>query len=78
MAAASLEPKRIRQLHLTGVEAERDGLANVILASWKEILGPNSTDIDDEEVEEEFDPIHYLSKCTSRLCLFVWSYIRAT
>ena len=38
MAAASLEPNRIRRLHLTGVGAERDEYATVVLTSWKEIL----------------------------------------
>lgn len=78
MAAALLKPKRIRRLHLTGVGAERDGLANVILASWNEILGSNNIDIDDLEMEEECDPINHASKCTSRLRSFAWSVILAT
>ena len=85
MAAASLEPNRIRRLHLTGVSAERDPLANVILASWKEILGVNvgrSAAGYNEEKEgyddEECDPENHASRCTSRLRSFAWSIILST
>ena len=64
-----------RITYLTGVEAEYDGLANVILASWKEIMGSNYIAIDDVEMEEECDPINCASKCTSHLWSFLWSSI---
>ena len=60
------------------MEAEYDGLANVILASWKEIMGSNYIAIDDVEMEEECDPIKHASKYTSCLWSFAWSIIRAT
>jgi len=74
MAAAVSNPKRIRRLHLTGVGAERDGLANVILASWKEILGSSTA----SEMMGECDPFDHASRCTSRLRSFAWSVILAT
>ena len=67
MAAASVKSNRIRRLHLTGVGAEREELANVILASWKEMLGSGN---DEVEMGEE--------ECTSRLRSFAWSIILAT
>jgi pimeloyl-ACP methyl ester carboxylesterase len=79
MAAATIQPKRIRKLHLTGVGAERDEFANVILTSWKEILGADSTkDTYSNEDNEECDPELHSSKCTSRLRAFAWSIILAT
>mmetsp|Transcript_26091 Transcript_26091/g.55402 ORF Transcript_26091/g.55402 Transcript_26091/m.55402 type:complete len:291 (-) Transcript_26091:219-1091(-) len=87
MAAASLQPNRIRRLYLTGVSAERDPLANVILASWKEILGVNTynsevSDGYDKEKEsyydEECDPEVHTSRCTARLRSFAWSIILQT
>lgn len=64
MAAAVSQPNRIRRLHLTGVGAERDEYANMILASWKEMLGANK--------EEE------TNNNNSRLRAFAWSIILAT
>jgi pimeloyl-ACP methyl ester carboxylesterase len=82
MAAATIQPGRIRKLHLTGVGAERDEYANIILASWKEILGTDSpldASYDDRsEVEEECDPDFHSSRCTYRLRAFAWSIILAT
>lgn len=80
MAAASLKPNRIRRLHLTGVGAKRDALANVILESWKEMLGSSSIDTDEgmELMREECDPFDHANKCTSRLRAFAWSVILAT
>ncbi len=90
MAAASLQPNRIRRLYLTGVSAERDPLANVILASWKEILGVNTnnggsdsnSNAYDKEMEsyyeEECDPEVHASRCTARLRSFAWSIILQT
>jgi pimeloyl-ACP methyl ester carboxylesterase len=77
MAAATIQPGKIRRLHLTGVGAERDEYANIILASWKEILGTDSYD-DRKEMEEECDPDFHSSRCTSRLRAFAWSIILAT
>ncbi len=72
MAAATLQPNRIRRLHLTGVPAERDEYANVLLASWKEMLGcsNDSSDIMSEMEKEETN--------NSRLRAFAWSIILAT
>ncbi|KAL7539944.1 hypothetical protein ACHAXR_009732 [Thalassiosira sp. AJA248-18] len=78
MAAASLKPNRIRRLHLTGVGAERDAFASVILASWNEILASRSIDIDDLETGEEDCDLDHASRCTSRLRSFAWSVILAT
>ena len=82
MSAATLQPKRIRRLHLTGVGAERDEFANVILASWKDILGAHILSRDDssnDEVQfEECNPELQSSGCTSRLRAFAWSIILAT
>jgi len=68
MAAAVSQPNRIRRLHLTGVAAERDEYANVLLVSWKEMLGANDVDI--IGVKEETN--------NSRLRAFAWSIILAT
>ena len=38
MAIASTHPHMVRKLHLTGVSASRDELANIILSSWKDML----------------------------------------
>jgi len=79
MAAASIEPNGIRRLHLTGVGAERDNFANVILASWKDMLGcSDSIDDDDNDNDEECDPTNHAKKCTARLRSFAWSVILAT
>jgi len=79
MAAASIEPNGIRRLHLTGVGAERDNFANVILASWKDMLGcSNSIDDDDDDDDEECDPTNHANKCTARLRSFAWSVILVT
>ena len=66
MAAASVRPGRIRRLHLTGVGAERDEYAQVILASWREVLGSTEKECD---VPRRGD---------SRLRSFAWSTILAT
>ena len=66
MAAAFLWPGRIRRLHLTGVGAKRDDYAQVILASWREILGVASKECD------------VPSRDGSRLRSFAWSTILAT
>ena len=63
MAAAVSFPNRIRRLHLTGVGSERDEYANVILASWKEMLGTNDAVINENN---------------SALRAFAWSIILAT
>ena len=63
MAAATIQPSRIRKLHLTGVGADRDEYANVILTSWKEILGVNP----DKSKKE-----------SNRLRAFAWSIILST
>ena len=70
MAAAVSQPNRIRRLHLTGVAAERDEYANVLLASWKEMLGANDIDIMGAKETEETN--------NSRLRAFAWSIILAT
>ena len=74
MAAATLQPNRIRRLHLTGVGAERDEYANVLLASWKEMLGCTNDSIDSiimkEKEKEETN--------NSKLRAFAWSIILAT
>eukprot|EP00984_Skeletonema_dohrnii_P011254 scaffold4476_cov120-Skeletonema_dohrnii-CCMP3373.AAC.3 len=70
MAAAVSQPNRIRRLHLTGVAAERDEYANVLLASWKEMLGANNVDIMDQKENDETN--------NSRLRAFAWSIILAT
>ncbi|KAK1746320.1 alpha/beta hydrolase family protein [Skeletonema marinoi] len=70
MAAAVSQPNRIRRLHLTGVAAERDEYANVLLASWKEMLGANDADIMNEKENDETN--------NSRLRAFAWSIILAT
>jgi len=69
MAAAVSQPNRIRRLHLTGVGAERDEYANVILASWKEMLGAN----DNIDIINEKEGTN-----NSRLRAFAWSIILAT
>jgi pimeloyl-ACP methyl ester carboxylesterase len=79
MAAATIQPKRIRRLHLTGVGAERDEYANVILTSWKEILGVDDVQKGKRPIEmEECDPELHSSRCTSRLRAFAWSIILST
>lgn len=78
MAAATICPNRIRKLHLTGVGAERDEYANMILASWKEILGAVSTTMLEDDSMDRCDPEHHSSSCTSRLRSFAWSIILAT
>ena len=87
MAAATVQPGRIRRLHLTGVGAERDEYATVVLTCWKEILGAHSeTNVgslsqwedDDTEMEEECDPEIHSSRCTARLRAFAWSIILST
>jgi len=70
MAAAVSQPNRIRRLHLSGVAAERDEYANVLLTSWKEMLGANDADIMNEKENEETN--------NSRLRAFAWSIILAT
>lgn len=62
MAAALSQPNRIRKLHLTGVGAERDEYANVILSSWKDMLLQNENNDAD----------------SSGLRAFAWSIILAT
>ncbi|KAL7440900.1 hypothetical protein ACHAXM_007531 [Skeletonema potamos] len=69
MAAAVSQPNRIRRLHLTGVGAERDEYANVILASWREMLGANDKLDITSDKEKTND---------SRLRAFAWSIILAT
>ena len=65
MAASVLQPGRIRGLHLTGVGAERDALADVLVKSWRDILGAW--------------PDHSSwSEDTSRLRAFAWGVILAT
>lgn len=71
MAAAVSQPNRIRRLHLTGVAAERDEYANVLLASWKEMLGANYMDTIDKEKEKE-------GTNNPSLRSFAWSIILAT
>jgi len=63
MAAATIQPLRIRRLHLTGVGADRDEYANVILSSWKDILGVNS----DKSAKE-----------SNRIRAFAWAIILST
>ena len=71
MAAATIIPNRIRRMHLTGVGAERDDLANIHIESWKEILGccTNHDAVDDEMK---------MKRDNSRLRSFAWSIILAT
>jgi len=65
MAASVLQPGRIRGLHLTGVGAERDALADVLVKSWRDVLGAW--------------PDHSSwSQDTSRLRAFAWGVILAT
>lgn len=82
MAAASIQPNRIRRLHLSGVGADRGALASVILESWTEILGvSSSSDVEGENENEKdllCDPYDHASRCTSRLRSFAWSVILAT
>lgn len=87
MAAATLQPGRIRRLHLTGVGAERDEYATVVLTCWKQILGAHSeTNVgslsqwedNGDEMEEECDPEFHSSRCTARLRAFAWSIILST
>ena len=65
MAASVLRPGRIRGLHLTGVGAERDALADVLVKSWRDVLGawPDHSSWSDD---------------TSRLRAFAWGVILAT
>ena len=72
MAAAVVQPNRIRRLHLTGVAAERDEYGNVLCLSWKEMLGANYIDIMGEKEREE------TNNSNSRLRAFAWSIILAT
>lgn len=44
LASALLHPGRIRRLHLSGVGAHRDRYAEVVLDSWRDILGRNGGD----------------------------------
>ncbi|EED95930.1 predicted protein [Thalassiosira pseudonana CCMP1335] len=84
MAAATLKPNGVRRLHLSGVGAERDAYASVVLASWKDMLGAGSSDgevcegSDDMNNDEECDPESHSSRCTTRLRAFAWSIILAT
>lgn len=79
MAASTIQPGRIRRLHLTGVGAERDEYANIILSCWKDILGVDSTIKSDISSEmDECDPELHSSRCTSRLRAFAWSIIMST
>eukprot|EP00804_Cyclotella_cryptica_P006145 CCRYP_018430-RA/>CCRYP_018430-RA protein AED:0.03 eAED:0.03 QI:0/0.5/0.66/1/0/0/3/1582/498 len=87
MAAATLRPRRIRRLHLTGVGAERDEYATVVLTSWKEILGAHSEthadssaqwEVSETDIEEECDPELHSSRCTARLRAFAWCIILST
>ena len=71
LAAATLQPNRIRRLHLTGVGAERDALANVHIACWRDLLSADTTD----EVDYT---INHSSRCSSRMRSFAWSIILAT
>ena len=78
MAAATIHPNRIRRLHLTGVGAERDEYANIILASWKGILDDISTTTQEDDILDGCDSELHSSRCTSRLRAFAWSIILAT
>lgn len=71
LAAATLQSHRIRRLHLTGVGAERDALANVHIACWKDLLST-----DNDTVEDNTN--HSSSNSSSRLRSFAWSIILAT
>ena len=71
LAAATLQPNRIRRLHLTGVGAERDALANVHIACWRDILSADTTD----EVDYA---INHSPSCNPRMRSFAWSIILAT
>ena len=42
LAAASLYPRLIRRLHITGVGGARDEYAKVVISSWKDIVQANS------------------------------------
>ena len=63
MAAALSQSNRIRKLHLTGMGAERDEYANVILSSWKDMLSLQNENKDAD---------------SSGLRAFAWSIILAT
>ena len=69
LAAATIQ-SRIRRMHLTGVGAERDDLANIHIESWKEMLGCTSPITVCDEMKVERD--------NSRLRSFAWSIILAT
>jgi pimeloyl-ACP methyl ester carboxylesterase len=71
LAAATLQPNRIRRLHLTGVGAERDALANVHIACWRDLLSADTTD------EVDYTNNHS-SRCSSRMRSFAWSIILST
>ena len=68
LAAAVKQPNRIRRLHLTGIGTERDEYANVLLASWKDML--NDIDADSTGTKDEIN--------NPKLRAFAWSIILAT
>ena len=71
LAAATLQPNRIRRLHLTGVGAERDALANVHIACWKDLLANDSHDTIHNNISRS-------PRDNSRLRSFAWSIILAS
>jgi hypothetical protein len=71
LAAATLQPNRIRHLHLTGVGAERDALANIHIACWRDLLANDSNDTIDNNINRS-------TRDSSRLRSFAWSIILAS
>ncbi len=71
LAAATLQPNRIRHLHSTGVGAERDALANIHIACWRDLLANDSNDSIGNNINRS-------TRDSSRLRSFAWSIILAS
>lgn len=76
MAAAVRRPERVRRLHLTGVGADRDPLAEVHLTSWRESLG--RSDRRAAETSTSSSSGRREGSESARLAAFAWAIILAT
>ena len=72
LAAAVSWPGLIRRLHLTGVASSRDDYAEVVVASWRDLLmqGLKDRDVSATAIERMGDAV--------RLRAFAWSALMAT
>lgn len=46
LATIARNPKLIRNAHLTGIPAERDGMAKILLSSWENMLSADGKDLE--------------------------------